>query len=382
MVGATLAHALANTPFSIALVDATPHAPVNDPRLIALTSQSVCLFKNLGLWTMMAPHAAPIKKLHVSHRGQFGISRMHANDFKLDALGYVVPAKYINAALYETLATLKNITLIRPEKLSAIQQDQHRAELTLSTKKINTRLVIAADGTHSTLRALLNIPTEIIPYGQKALVTITELQRHHQHIAYERFHQHGAVAMLPLTETSVATIWTDQESTVDALLQLSDTEFLATLQKQFGYRLGRLQATKERHVFPLQFIRAKETQKGKVLLIGNAAHTLHPIASQGLNLALYEIAALAEHFATQTPDTLAFPDMLPYDNQQQASIQLSHRLTQLFSTDMRIVQTARQLGMIGFELFPSIKEYFAALSMGRNGHVPELMSTISLTSKR
>jgi 2-octaprenyl-6-methoxyphenol hydroxylase len=379
MVGASLACALRDTALRIALVDAAPLNTTDDPRLIALNYSSYCLFNNIHVWDLMAPHAEAIKQVHVSDRGHLGMTRLNASDVGLAALGYVVPAKYINAALDKTLNqnSTERITILRPAKLKTLSQASGVATLTIEAAddeiQLTAKRVIGADGTHSTVREQLNITNEITDYQQSALVTVTTLNRPHQQIAYERFHQSGAIAMLPLTEQRCATIWTDEKNVITALQQLDDGAFLAELQQQFGYRAGRLLCVGKRHVFPLQMVKTSQTHKERVLLIGNAAHTLHPIAAQGLNLALAEIAMLAQVIV----DNPTLTDWQPYlDWQQQqetASSGLSHQLPQLFANDFSLVNFIRQLGLIGLDLIPPLKRRFAWRAMGRSHNTPRLL---------
>jgi 2-octaprenyl-6-methoxyphenol hydroxylase len=374
MVGASLACALSNTSLRIALIDATQQPAPNDSRLIALNDNSYRLFNKIGIWDSLAQHAAPIQQVHISEKGRFGMLRLKAEELELSALGYVVPAKEINIALNQKISgdQQKFIDIIQPATLTELMQDEDCATLKIQTASgllsLETSLVIAADGTHSTTRNLLNIATETIDYQQSAIVTVTQLNRDHQNIAYERFHEQGVIAMLPLKEQQSATILTSDNETTAELLALSDADFLQLLQLQFGYRLGRLCSISKRHVYPLQLIRAHQTMKERVILIGNAAHTLHPVAAQGLNLALAEIAILAESIKKQA-DSLAtsnWQDFIDWQQKQQKnSITLSHRLPQLFTSNFSVVNFARQIGMLGLDIFPPAKRRFAALAMGK-----------------
>lgn len=372
MAGATLAVALQNTGFHTLLIDATPLQSGTDHRLIALAHNSCNVFKNLNLWPELSAHAAAIKKIHVSKRGQFGSTEINAHDAGLSALGHLIPAKAINAALNDRLATLKNFTQLRPAKLIALTQHSDEVELAIDhdgeLEYCRAKIVIGADGTQSTVRNLVNITTETFDYQQKALVTQVDLQRDHHHVAYERFLSAGAIAMLPLAEKKVAVIWSDNNAQIDALLKLSDAEFLQTLQQQFGFRLGKFVRVHQRAFYPLQFVKATEQSKGRVILIGNAAHTMHPVASQGLNLTLHEIAVLVEKLSAQSE--LIVPQL--DDLQQQVSMNLSHRLTQLFSADFFVVNTARQMGLFGMDVLTGVKKLFIARAMGNAGAVPEL----------
>lgn len=371
MVGATLAAVLKNTDMRIALVDEAKFSSVEDERLIALNDASVTLFENSGIWQKLLPYATPIKQVHVSKRGRFGITRIDANVVGLPALGYVVPAKYINAALLAHLSDAKNITTIKPATLESLSQDETGVELSIraseSLENYKAKLVIGADGSYSTVRALLHIPTEIVDYEQSALVTTTSLSRDHHHIAYERFLDEGAIAMLPLQDNKVATIWTAANDVIAALMKLSDKDFLEELQKHFGYRLGRLEGIGKRAIYPLKMIKAKYQRDRHVCLIGNAAHTIHPIAAQGLNLALHEVAVVASALLEKNP--------LLMDNigQQSFSQKLSHRLTWLFSCDMFVFNQLRQVGLVGLDVMAGLKKRFATNTIGRSGFMPNLL---------
>jgi 2-octaprenyl-6-methoxyphenol hydroxylase len=410
MVGASLACALQNMPLRIALIDAAPHAAINDARLIALTHGSCCLLKNLDLWPALAPYAEAIKQIHVSHRGHFGITRIHAAELDLKELGHLVPALHINTILDEKLKNISHIDVIRPATLKDILFEKDGADelaiLTIQsgneTSTLKARMVIGADGTHSTVRQLLNISTKTIDYQQSAIVTITELHRDHHNIAYERFLSQGAIAMLPLTEQRCATIWTADNNEISQLLQLNDEDFAAKLQKEFGYRLGRFKRTLQRHHYPLKLVLAEESKKHNAILIGNAAHTLHPIAAQGFNLALYEVAELVEHIKQEVKDLTPLltsshglsagyggraldPADKPRDDvsdnlqhiinnfNSNVKTQLSHHLTQLFSSNTPVINIARQLGMLGLDFCKPAKKLFMQHSMGQAGKIPRLL---------
>jgi 2-octaprenyl-6-methoxyphenol hydroxylase len=337
MVGASLACALQESTLRIALVDAAPLNTRHDPRLIALNYSSYCLLHNLGVWQDLAEHAAPIEQVHISDRGHFGKIRLKAEEAGVGALGYVVPAQEINAALNHALTKQNRITILRPATLKQLSQTESHANLTIETEtetdtiELQGKIIIGADGTHSTVRELLNIQTQITECQQSAIVTITELKRSHLGVAYERFHQTGAVAMLPLVGNRVATIWTDDNQAIDALLQLDDASFLKTLQTQFGYRLGRLKHIGKRYTYPLHMLKSEQMIKQHVVLMGNAAHTLLPLAAQGLNLALAEIAMLAQCI-TDNPHDPNWQTYLSWQEKQQSnSTRLSHMSYQSYS---------------------------------------------------
>jgi 2-octaprenyl-6-methoxyphenol hydroxylase len=361
MVGTALAVALKNSSLQVALIDSTPLL-TDDARLIGLNYASFCFLKKLNIWPALESFATRIESIHVSHRGHFGTTRITAKEAGLDVLGYLVPAENINSALNNAL---NNIELIRPATVKTLSHTVNGATLTIemggNIKTIDATFVIGADGTQSTIRQLLGIHADIIDYHQSALVTVTELQRGHHNIAYERFQEAGAIAMLPFGESRAATIWTAANEMISDLLKLDDDAFLKELQNKFGYRLGRLIKTGKRAIYPLKKVVAAQSKQKNILLIGNAAHTFHPIASQGLNLALYEISLLADYLI-QKPTSL---DQLIIDEKQQKfSTQLSHQLTNLFSKDFFMLPTARAIGMIGFDILPAAKQFFIRQAIG------------------
>jgi 2-octaprenyl-6-methoxyphenol hydroxylase len=369
MVGAALAVSLKNTHLNIVLIDATASSDFSDDsRLIALNETSISFLEQLNVWPALESYAAPIERIHVSHRGHFATTRIDCKELNVRALGYVVPAKYINTALYSALAESNNITLIRSAKLETFTQFDEYISLTIqhdvAKKSLQADVVLGADGSFSTVRDILGISIEKIDYQQSALVTSTLLQRDHHNTAYERFLEDGAIAMLPLPGNQAATIWTGSNKAIANLMNLSDDVFLKTLQHYFGYRLGRLLSTEKRATYPLQLLRAKQIIKQNVLLIGNAAHTFHPIASQGLNLALYEVAQLRMFFL-HAKEKISFHDLRVDRSQEHFSKQLSHHLTWIFSRDYFMLNTVRQIGMIGLDILPSLKRRFALGAMGK-----------------
>lgn len=364
MVGASLAYALSSSSsLRIALIDSTPKT-IHDPRLIALNHNSFRFYENLSIWSDLVEVAEPILAVHVSHRGRFGRVKFSSEDLNLHPLGFVVPAYHINEALYKKLSS---VTLFCPATLKNIQTHEDMSELEIKlpneTLFISGKIIVGADGTHSTVRKLLQFKTHEMDYQQSALVTITQLKRSHEGIAYERFTKEGAIAMLPLVADHsfrVATIWTERTATINQLQQLEESAFIDELQRQFGLRLGKLIGIKERHVFPLHSIWVENTVKHNVILIGNAAHTLHPIAAQGLNLALWEVALLVSqlqqsHFQLSSLQSRT----------HKISYYLSHYLSRFFSADFFIMNQLRQFGLLAMDLNGSLKKYVSLNLMNR-----------------
>ncbi|VVC76846.1 2-octaprenyl-6-methoxyphenol hydroxylase [Aquicella siphonis] len=382
LVGAGLAAALRHSGLRIAVIDSRRPSS-DDPRLFALNNGSCQFLDNLHLWPRLSAHASPIQQVHVTRHGHFGSVRLRCEDVGLRNLGHVIPARHIEAALNETLLSLPACTLFRPARLQSLDQDDRMVQLTILTEEgevsLSSLVVIGADGTDSTVRSQLHIKTEVIDYEQSAIVTRTALKRSHHHVAHERFLADGAVAMLPLPGEECATIWTASNHAVSELMSFSDEEFLKRLQDAFGYRLGRLQGITQRHVFPLRLVRAEKMVEQNVFLLGNSAHTLHPIAAQGFNLAVYEVAVLAEAILEKLQNQKCFtkedlPEISALIQKQQAtSIGVSHRLSTLFSTDSFLGGWPLQLGMMGLDMIMPVKKKFIEAIMGRTGRVPGLL---------
>lgn len=382
LVGAGLAVALRDSGLRIALIEARlPTA--NDARLFALNHGSCQFLKNLGIWQKLSTHASPIHQVHVSHHRHFGAVRLKREEIGLSALGYVIPARFIEAALQEELSLLPTITLYQPGKLRLLKQDKQQVELMVETHEgesyLQSAVVIGADGTESTVRTLLNIETAQSDYQQSAIVTRTTLSRGHQQTAYERFHRQGTIAMLPLPNQECATIWTGESEQMAKLATLSDEAFLQNLQKVFGYRLGRLQSIHQRHLFPVTMLHAKKMLHQQVFLLGNSAHTMPPIAAQGFNLAIYEVATLVENIQEKTRQQLSFTshDLQKVNElikkQQSISMSVSHWLAKLFPSESTLFSFVLQAGMLGLDVTMPIKKRFMARMTGRSGRVPRLL---------
>ncbi len=374
LVGAGLALALRHTGLKLALIDAKLPSH-HDPRLFALNNGSCHFLETLELWQQLLPHATPIHQVHVSNQGHFGAVRLRREEVNVAALGHVIPAGKIEEIMHTAVSAASSIDVYRPALLKALKQEKGSAVLTLTTDagelQLASGIVIGADGTESAVRKLVGIQASVFDYQQSAIVTRTRLQRAHDHIAYERFTRDGAIAMLPLTGTECATIWTASNSKIAELMVQDNQAFLNSLQTEFGYRLGRLQDITQRHTFPLRMMRAEKAAAGCVFLLGNSAHTLHPIAAQGFNLALHElnllVTGITEKIAQQ--ETFTALDLLKISEQtqkQQAmSIGLSHRLAQAFSADSLPMNAILSLGMLGLDIAPSAKKKFINLFLGR-----------------
>lgn len=402
LVGGSLACALARTKRKVALIESAPtdfgqppddasHAPrhpADDERVIALALGSQRIFDALGLWPDLAADSEPILRVHVSERGQCGFARLDHLEEGVAALGYVVPARAIGAAIRRTLAQADRIDMLRPARFVTHSVRDNGIDLEIrtdgETRQLRTRLLVAADGGESGIRERLGLKAREYDYGQDAIVTTVIPDRPQAGVAFERFTDSGPLALLPMTGGRYSVVWTARERETAALLALSDAEFLSRLQERFGYRLGGLTQATPRYAYPLKFRSLRNPIQERLALIGNAAHRLHPVAGQGFNLGLRDVAALAEALA-RNADPGAAATLADYAHwrggDQFVTANLTDALARLFAIPWTPVRIARGLGLLGLDLLPYLRHRVAKRLMGlsgvRGGCLPQLACGLS-----
>ncbi len=306
MVGASLALGLQDLGIDVLLMEGTaPDSSAQssfDERTTALGNASRRIFEGLGVWTDIAPQAAPIRTIHVSDAGRFGFARLRAEEQGIDAFGYVVANRVIGAALWRKLTSSKGIVLRVPARPEGIVISADGVQFTVVSdagvrERVSARLVVAADGAHSSVRAAAGIEAEVEDYDQIAIVANVAADHPHDGTAYERFTPSGPLAVLPLYDGSYGVIWSCRPQDAAEVLLLDDYSYLRQLQTRFGWRAGRFVRTSRRASYPLKLTRAATTTATRTVLIGNAAQALHPVAGQGFNLGLRDAAMLAEVIA-------------------------------------------------------------------------------------
>ncbi|MEJ2591835.1 MAG: 2-octaprenyl-6-methoxyphenyl hydroxylase [Candidatus Thiodiazotropha sp.] len=393
MVGASLARAMTGQGLRIGVVEAFPveadGQPSFDDRVIALSWGSRLILQGIGVWDEMAGAAEPIVRIHVSDRGHFGFTHLDHADEGVDALGYVATARAMGEVLQKGLDKLSGVEFICPANLQAFTLNDKAVDVTLDvagqTRRVSTKLLVAADGGDSLVRRLLSIPLREREYGQTAIIANLVPGRPHGGIAYERFTDSGPLAMLPMTGDRVSMVWTARHDQVDALMALSDQAFLQALQARFGYRLGRLQSIGKRSAYPLRLRQVSEQVRKRVALIGNAAHAIHPVGGQGFNLGLRDVAALADVLSDaaathQDPGELTllqrYADWRRRDQQVVAT--LTDTLARLFANPLGPLRLTRNVGLLGLDGVPALKHLLAKQFMGINGRLPRLGRGVSL----
>ncbi|WP_119342893.1 FAD-dependent monooxygenase [Facilibium subflavum] len=297
-VGMMLAVALSklDCDFSITLIEKVNlSALAQDQRAIALSYASVNMLNTLGLWTHIKAYAQPIFHIHVSDKGAYGQTRLHAENENLPFLGVIVKMSYIIKAL---LDALQKTTVDFSDNTTVQSLDKKNDRYMLYLEKNNTckalhpDLIIGADGSESFVKKAVGIDSKIKLYHQSAVVFDVELKRDHEGWAYERFINSGVMAMLPLCNKQSSCVWTMSPDEAEAFVQLCDRQQLQKAQHTFGYRLGQFMHITRPKAFPLRLVMAKKLYQDNVLLFGNAAHFLHPVSGQGLNLSMRDIGVL------------------------------------------------------------------------------------------
>ncbi|HSW34651.1 MAG TPA: 2-octaprenyl-6-methoxyphenyl hydroxylase [Steroidobacteraceae bacterium] len=398
LVGASLALALAPLGLKVALVEAVAPGggdhPSFDERTTALANGSARIFRSLGIWRHMEREATPIRRIHVSDQGRFGVARIDAAEQGLEALGYVLPNRVMGAALWQGLAAASGIQVIAPARVlgSELTGDVRvlALEHSATTQQLRARLVVAADGARSLIREQAGIAADHWPYAQTAIIATITTQRFHDYVAYERFTADGPIAVLPLSDGRCGIVWTRPPEDAARLLALPDEAFLAELQAAFGFRLGRLLRAGVRSAYELALSRSERHVAERLAIVGNAAQGLHPIAGQGFNLGLRDAASLAEVLADaraagsadagDAGPLKAYADWRAEDRRR--IVAFTDGLVRLFGSPLGVLRGLRSVGLLAFDAFPPAKSAMARLSVGAAGRIPRLARGVPLAGDR
>jgi 2-octaprenyl-6-methoxyphenol hydroxylase len=393
MVGASFALALADTGLEVVVVETVLPGigaqPSFDDRTTALGNASRRIFQGLAVWPVIAPDAAAIRTIHVSDAGRFGFARLVAAEQGIDAFGYVVTNRVIGAALWSKLTQAKGITLRAPAHPEDVQITPDGVQLVIvddrtgAKETLTARLIVAADGAHSAVRAAAGIGATVEDYDQVALVANLKADRAHDGTAYERFTPNGPMALLPLHDGSYGVVWSAAPAEASRLLSLDDAIFLSELQTRFGWRAGRFTRVGRRASYPLKLSRAATTTATRAVLIGNAAQALHPVAGQGFNLGLRDAAMLAEVIASDAMRDAGRPELLDRferwrSGDRSGVIRFTDGLIKLFGDTRPGMGLARNFGLLLFDLAPPAKSALARVSAGFAGPTPRLARGLAI----
>jgi 2-octaprenyl-6-methoxyphenol hydroxylase len=390
MIGSSLALALAPLGLRVAIVEVVPRAassqPSFDDRSTALSRSTQRMFEAMGLWGDVLAAATPITHIHVSDRGRFGFARIDAQEQGVEALGYVVINRVLGGVLQRSLDDVANLDIVCPARIVAAKLGPAEAVVTVDQdgdqRDLTCELLVAADGSNSAVRSMIGITADQVSYKQRAVIgnLLPELPMRNR--AYERFTDHGPLAILPVAEGRAGFVWSVQEHDADRVLSLSDEEFLAELQQAFGNRLGTFSRVGKRASYPLSLSKALRLTAQRAVLVGNSAHGLHPAAAQGFNLGLRDVAALCDCIADCRDDVGDAELLSRYAkwrrSDQKKLVHFTNGLVHLFGQSAGPVKSLRNLGMLGFDLIPGVRKTFAKHTMGLAGRLPRLSRGVPL----
>lgn len=384
LTGAILMLALANSGYEVLLVDTNPLnakiSPDFDARTLALSPASIRILEMLNIWPLLQTEATAIETIHVSEQGRFGSANIDGEANQ--PLGFVVEMQQINQVLHQLLNQQQ---IWAPARVTALDKEQGLVTISSPDKKdsvLQAKLIVAADGTDSTIRRLSGLSPKVKDYRQQAIVANIGLARSHHNQAYERFTSSGPLALLPMTKNRASLVWALPPEKAAELMVLEEEKFLKVLQENFGYRLGRFIRVGKRVIFPLKQVTMAKKIAWPLVFVGNAAHTLHPVAGQGFNLGLRDVASLAQCIVQQglTAEMLQnYQQMRQHD--ETAITRFADGLIEIFTSRLPGMAFSRNLGLIAVDQFKILKQGLTHYTRGFAGVTPDLVCGIALHKK-
>lgn len=373
-VGMVLSLLLAKKNIASTLLEARKQGAANqDTRALALSFGTRRILEKLGVWQSLAPHATAINTIHVSQKGSMGRSVLHAHDYSQEALGYVLSYGALCAALNAEVMQFPMIEFIDEAQAEAITHDVAHATVRYNrhgeSHQLESALAVLADGGRS-LEEVAGLKRDTKEYGHDALVTKVRAELPHNNIAYERFTANGPMALLPNGEHDFSLVWTGKKELIATLLSVSDAEFLERFHAQFGDRVGRFLSVEKRMTFPLKLSQLQESDTPHLVVIGNAAQTMHPVAGQGFNVGLRDAEVLARHIA-DTAIELGGQEMLAAYRANRKTdtkngLLFTDFLVNIFSNDILGISALRSAGLGMFDLVKPIKRHLVSkMSFGK-----------------
>ena len=389
LVGASLACALSPLGLKTALVESAAFQgnsqPSYDDRTLALSASSCRILEGLGLWPELSANATPIRQIQVRELDRPGRVVMDPSELGLDRFGNVLEARVFGQVMADTLPALEHVDTYCPASLTAFEEGEQECRLHIEgvhgPAELRTRLAVGADGAESFLRETMGIETERYDYGQTAVICNVTPEQDHAGRAFELFTPSGPMAVMPHVEGRVGLIWCVPGEQVPALMALTEGDFMRRANARFGHRLGRFLKMGRRSSYPLKLVRARRDTGPRAVLIGNAAHAIHPVGAQGFNLGLRDVATLAEVLAdalrSDSGADVGSVELLRRYSEwrrpdQESTIAYSDGLARIYANPTPVVSLGRLAGLLAHAFVPSLRRQLAVRSMGFRGQIPRL----------
>ncbi|MGB3310896.1 MAG: FAD-dependent hydroxylase [Nodosilinea sp.] len=384
IVGLTLAAALAPCGMSIAVIEAqTAAAAAARQRAYAFSLTSADIFKGLGLWPHIGPHICHFDKVQLSDADYGRVVQFLPTDLGTDVVYYGAEHGVLMAALQGAIAATPNIYYLCSASLGEIHDQGEWAIAEVSTPegmvRVRSPLMVAADGKGSLLRQRAGIGSVGWRYRQSCVTTVLEPEHSHQNTAYERFWPSGPFAILPLPGQRCQIVWTAPHAEAEAILTLPEAEFMAELEQRYGSQMGQLKRLTPPALFPVQLMQCDRYVQPRLALVGDAAHSCHPVGGQGLNMGIRDAAALAEVLTTayQRGENLGHVAVLRrYERWRRLEnwviLSFTDLLTRTFSNQIWPVVALRRAGLWVLDSVPPLRQLALRLMTGRLGRVPKL----------
>jgi 2-octaprenyl-6-methoxyphenol hydroxylase len=360
-----------------------------DSRNTALSRRTVQIYQEIGLWDELQSHACRIDSVQISEQGSFGRAQLNKAEEKVESFGQVIENAWLGRKLLLAAQQSPLVTLIDNASVNAVTQQADGVTLSFSNdeaaeseQQLQASVLVACDGRDSTVRQLLNIGTTTYDYQQTAIVGVVETDTAHEHVAIERFSPAGPLAVLPLTDPEGdgnddyqqgyrrSVVWVCPTGEETEYLE-DDTHFLQTLQQAFGQRAGTFVAAGRRGAYPLSRVLADKQVEGRCVIMGNAAHTLHPVAGQGFNLCMRDAHVLAQMMSSQVlkGEDIGNAQLLKrYEKARQTDqkrvIRFCDAVVHGFTHPNPAIKLARNMALLAFDKLPNIKPLVATYAMG------------------
>ncbi len=376
MAGLTLATRLGTSGFKVAVIErATPErlaSPENDGRTTALAYGSKLILEECSVWEKIAGDASPIKDIRVADQQSSAMLDFESAALGDNPFGYVIENTLFRKALFARVEELKNVTLFCPAEIRDVMRDEEEVRVTLDNgTRITSQVLAAADGRRSSMREGAGIKLHEWSYNETALIATIQHSEPHENLAIENFYPGGPFAVLPLTHQRSAIVWTEKPDTANTLFHMEEEAFTALLTERGCAHLGEISLASPRQLYPLHFMLAENLHDTRMVLIGEAAHAMHPIAGQGFNLSMRDIAALGDvldEARDQGGDLGSDTVLEKYESKRHLDhftfLTATDMLVKLFSNNFPPMRLLRQLGLGLVQKLQPAKNFFGRMAMG------------------